>query len=69
MAGCGGGFGKVDAFCQKGRGFESSSSRHVETLGKSFTHSCLWRFDVKLRHSICAVSGALLSSNGVEKAL
>ena len=28
---------------------------------KSFTRSCLWRFVVKLRHSIRAVSGAPLS--------
>ena len=25
----------------KGRGFDSRSSRHVGTLGKSFTYSCL----------------------------
>ena len=37
-------FGRVNAFPPKGRGFESRSSRHVGTLGKSFTHSCLWRF-------------------------
>src|SRR6218665_2180263 len=49
-----------------GCGFESRSSRHVETLGKSLTRSCLWRFSVKLRHSIRAVSGALLSSSGLE---
>src|SRR6218665_826285 len=29
-------------------GFEYRSSRHVGTLGKSFTHSCLWHFGVKL---------------------
>ena len=27
----------------QGHGFDSRSSRHVGTLGKSFTHSCLWR--------------------------
>src|SRR6218665_3752690 len=37
-----------DAFCPKGHGFKSYSSRHVRTLGKSFTGSCLWRFNVKL---------------------
>jgi len=36
---------------------------------KSLTHSCLWRFGVKLRHSANAVSGALLSSCGLEEAL
>jgi len=38
-------------------------------LGKSLTHSCLWRFGVKFRHSIRAVSGALLSNSGLEEAL
>src|SRR6218665_1411714 len=54
-----GGFG---AFRPKGRVFESGSSRLVGSLGKSFTHSSLWRFGVKLRNSIRAVSGALRSS-------
>src|SRR6218665_978559 len=27
-------------------------SCHIEILYKSFTHSCLWRFGVKIRHSI-----------------
>ena len=61
--------GRFDAFRLKGRWFESCSSRHVRTLGKYFTRSCLWRFDVKLRHSICAVSGALMISSGLEEAL
>ena len=61
--------GRVDAFSQKGHGFDSRSSRHVGTLGKSFIHSCLWRFGMKFRHSIRAVSGAPLSSNGIEEAL
>jgi len=52
----------VEAFRPKGHGFESHSSRHVGTLSKSLTRSCLWRFGVKLRHSIRAVSGGLLSS-------
>jgi len=30
----------------EGRGFDSRSSRHVGTLGKSLTRSCLWRFGV-----------------------
>src|SRR6218665_829447 len=45
----------------KGREFESSVSRDVGTLGKSFTRSCLWRFGVKLRQSICAVLGSSAS--------
>src|SRR6218665_147597 len=62
-------FGRVDAFRPNGHGFDFHSSCHVGTLGKSFTHSCLWRFGVKFRHSIRAVSGALLSSRGLEEAL
>src|SRR6218665_3823865 len=60
-------FGRVDTFRPKGHGFDSRSSRHVGTLSKSFTHICLWRFGVKFRHSIRAVSGA--SSRGLEEAL
>ena len=56
--------GRVDAFRLKGHEFNSHSSHHIGTLGKSFAHSCLWRFGVKLQHSICAVSGAPLSSSG-----
>ena len=48
---------------------ESHSSCHIETLGKSLTRSCLWRFGVKLRHCIRTMSGALLSSSGLEEAL
>ena len=33
--------GRFVAFRPKGRGFESHSSRHVGTLGKSFTCHCL----------------------------
>src|SRR6218665_731342 len=33
--------GRAEAFRQKGRGFESRSSHHVGTLGKSFDHSQL----------------------------
>src|SRR6218665_1090046 len=61
--------GRVEAFRPEGRGFESSSSRGIGTLGKFLTHSCLWRFGVKLRHSIPSVSGALHSSSGLERAL
>ena len=51
--------GRVDALRPKGHGYDFRSSRHVGTLGKSLTHSCLWRFGVKFRHSIQAVSGGL----------
>ena len=63
--------GRVEAFRPKGHEFESRSSRHVGTLGKFLTHSSLWRFGVKLRHSIRALSGAplTLSSSGLEEAL
>ena len=59
----------VDAYRPKGRGFDSRCNRHVGTLGKFFARSCLWRFDVKLRHSIRAVAWAPLSSSGLEEAL
>ena len=59
--------GRFVDFRPKDRKFESRSNRHVGTLGKSFTRSCLWCFDVKLRHSIHAVSGAPLSSGGLEE--
>ena len=45
------------------------SNPALATLGKSFTRSCLWRFGVKLRHSIRTVSGAPLSSSLLEEAL
>ena len=61
--------GWVDSSQPEDRGLDSRSSRHVGTLGKSLTHSCLWRFGVKLLHNIRAVSGALLSRNGLEEAL
>ena len=47
---------RVEAFRPDARGFESSSSRHIGTLGKSLTRSCLWRFGMKLRHSIWVVA-------------
>ena len=55
-------------YTYKGHGFDSRSSRHVGTLGKFLTHNSLWRFGVKLRHSIRAVLGAPLSSSGLEEA-
>ena len=66
--GCGGAF-RVEAIRPEGRGFEFRFSHLVGTLGKSLTRSCLWCFGVKLRHSIRAVLGALLSSSELEKAL
>ena len=54
--------GRFVAFCLKGLGFESRTSCPGGTLGK-------WRVGVKLRHSICAVSGAPLSSSGLEEVL
>jgi len=47
--------GRVDAYRPEGCGFDSCSSRHVGTLGKSFALSCLWLFGVKLRHSAVSV--------------
>src|SRR6218665_845983 len=44
-----------DAFRSKCHGLDSHSSHHVGTLGKSFTHSCLWRFGVKLWQYPCCV--------------
>ena len=41
--------GRVKAFQPEGCGFESCFSRHIGTLGKSLTHSCLWRICMKLR--------------------
>src|SRR6218665_223397 len=61
--------GLVDNFQPEGRGFDCRSSRPVGTLGKSLSHSCLWRSGVKLRHSIRAVSGALLSRIRLKEAL
>ena len=36
--------GKSGALHPEGRRFKTHSSRHVRTLGKSFTHSCLYCF-------------------------
>jgi len=63
------GIGRVEAFQPEGPELESCSNCHVGTLGKSLTHSCLWRFGVKLRHSIHAVSGVLPSSSGLKEVL
>ena len=49
--------GRVNAFCQKGHEFDSRSSRHVGTLGKSFTHSGLWCFGVT-QYQCCAGSAS-----------
>src|SRR6218665_3750047 len=35
-------------FVRRVAGSNPALVRHVGTLGKSFTHSCLWRFGVKL---------------------
>ena len=49
-----------DDFQPECRGFDSHSSRHVGTLGKSFTCSCMpVHFGVKLRYSIRAVVGSV----------
>ena len=61
--------GMFDALGPEGHRFESQSSQPAGTQSKSFTHSCLWRFGVKFRHSIRAVSGAPLSSSGLEEVL
>ena len=61
--------GRVDAFRPNGHGFDSRFSRQIRTFGKSFTHSCLWRFGLKFRHSIRAVSKAPLSCSGLEEAI
>ena len=60
---------RFDTFRLKGHELDYRSSRHVGTSGKSFTHSCLWSFDMKFRHSIRDVMGAPLSSSGLEEAL
>jgi len=57
-------FGRDDAFRPMGHGLDSRSSRHVGTFGRFLTHNFLWRFGVKLRHSIRVVSGEPLSSSG-----
>ena len=61
--------GRVDDFRPKGQGFDSRSNIHAEALGKSSICSSLWRFGVKFRHNIRAVSGAPLSSSGLEDEL
>ena len=47
---------------------ESRSSRHVGTLGKSFARSYLWRFGMKLRHSICPRQQKFRAMNGAHLA-
>src|SRR6218665_963232 len=63
------GMGGTLAFRPKDHGLDSCSRRRVGTLGKSLTYSCPWRFFVKFRYSIHAVSGAPLCSSGLEEAL
>ena len=60
---------KVDAFRPEGRGFESRSSRHEGTLGKSFTYSCLYSASVCKTPIQCQLqwSGTLLKCIGCEK--
>src|SRR6218665_3002933 len=41
LIGRGGALAETMTFNGQGRGFDSRSSRHVGTLGKSFTYSCL----------------------------
>ena len=60
---------EIRRLSSEGCGFKSCYSRHIGTMGKSFTRSCLWRLGVKLRHSIRAVLGAPLSSSGPEEPL
>src|SRR6218665_301855 len=57
--------GRLDALRPNDRGFESCPYRQVGTLDKSLIRSCLWRFGVKLRHSIRAVSGAPLTGGSI----
>ena len=61
--------GMFDALGPEGHRFESQSSHHIGTLGKSFTLSCLWCFGMKFRHSIRAVLGAPLSSSRLQEVL
>ena len=50
--------GWFDDFHPDGRGFDSRSSRHVGTLGKSFTRSCLcssaWNSDRPIQYPWCS---------------
>ena len=48
---------RFGAFLPKGRGLESHSSRHVGTLGKSFTHNCLRR-EIPTQYSCCVGSAS-----------
>ena len=50
--------GWVNASELEGRGFESRSSRHVGTLGKSFTYSCLLRLGISDTVSIAVIGSA-----------
>ena len=61
--------GWVDAFRPQGHGFDSRSGCHVGTLWQVLYLQLPVRFSVKLRHSVRAVSGAPLSSSGLEEVL
>ena len=50
--------GRVDAFRPKSHGFDSRSNRHVGTMGKSFTHSCLWRSEILAQYPCCVESAS-----------
>jgi len=56
---CGrGGIGRFDAFCPKGRWFESRSSRHVWTLGKSHSQLPVALWHETLAQYPCCVGSA-----------
>ena len=48
--------GSLGALRPEGHRFESHSSRHVETLGKSFTCNCLLHFGMltSTQHQCCS---------------
>ena len=62
-------WGVDGALGPKGHEVDSRYNRCVGALGKSFTHSCLWRFGVKFRQSIRGMLGAPLSNSGLVEAL
>src|SRR6218665_855114 len=60
--------GRVDAFQPEDREFESRSIRHVGTLGKSFTYSCLLGFSMRTPIQCRLVLlGAFLKGSGCDK--
>ena len=58
MSGRGGSLVDSITFHPKGRGFESRSSRHVGTLGKSFTHLPVAHWHETLTQYPCCVGSA-----------